>query len=533
MTENSQPALIRALLDPACYDHPASAIEVIETHISWVLLTGTYAYKIKKPVNFGFLDFSTLEKRRFYCEEELRLNRRFAPQLYLDVTPIGGTPEKPVLGGTATAFEFAVKMLQFPQHALLDRMLENGQLSSARTDEIAREVARFHAMIASSLVPSEAGTLEAVRRPVLQNFTQIAEQAGGRSDALLLNAIQSWSKAEFELKREALATRKEKGYIRECHGDLHLGNMAWIDDAVTLFDCIEFSPNLRWIDVMSDAAFVIMDLHDKGRPDLAQRFLNSYLEETGDFSGLAVLNYYLVYRAMVRAKVASIRASQPYLKPEQTQAAMITMAGYLKLATEFTQPHRPWLVITHGLSGSGKTTASQILLEHSNAIRVRSDIERKRLYGLSPQERSQSGLDNGIYSADAHLQTYQHLEQLAKEILQAGYPVIVDAAFLKESERMAFRTLAYALRVPFLILHLQADEAALRQRIADRQMTGKDASEATLQVLERQLQRNEGLTSEEAASTWLLHTEQADAAHSSLQKLAWQLMDDPDKICQD
>jgi aminoglycoside phosphotransferase family enzyme/predicted kinase len=532
MPEHSQPTLIRALLEPARYDHPVSTVELIETHISWVLLTGSFAYKIKKPVNFGFLDFSTLEKRRFYCEEELRLNRRFAPQLYLDVTSIGGTPQHPVLNGDGAAIEYAVKMRQFPQKALLDHLLESGQLGPAEVDEIAREVAHFHAMIATTRAPEEFGTPAAIQQPILENFAQIFERVKGRPEEKILAALEDWSKAEFTRLHEDFTARRTQGYIRECHGDLHLGNMAWIDGAATLFDSIEFNPNLRWIDVMSDAAFVIMDLHDRERSDLAQRFLNSYLEHTGDFSGLCVLNYYLVYRAMVRAKVACIRGCQQEPN-EQQQLAWEEARSYLALASRFTQASRPWLVITHGYSGSGKTTATQTLLEHSNAIRVRSDVERKRLFGLAPQDRSQSGLKTGIYSPDAHRQAYLHLEQLARETLQAGCPVIVDAAFLKLAERQAFHALADTLQIPFVILHLQADETTLRQRITGRQESGKDASEANLQVLELQLNNSEGLTTEETASTFVLNTEHPEAARAALQELARQLMDNPDKICQD
>ncbi len=533
MAENNQSALIRALLEPKRYDHPVAAVELIETHISWVLLTGTYAYKIKKPVNLGFLDFSSLEKRRFYCQEELRLNRRFAPQLYLDVIPIAGTPQQPVLNGAGAAIEYAVKMRQFPQEVLLDRMLENGQLGPAEVDEVAREVARFHAMIAATPAPAEFGTPAAIQQPVRENFAQIAERTKGRPEGNMLAALEDWSKAEFTRLHEDLAARKAQAYIRECHGDLHLGNMAWIDGAASLFDCLEFNPNLRWIDVMSDAAFLIMDLHDRGRSDLAQRFLVGYLEHSGDFGGLRILNFYLVYRAMVRAKVACIRGCQEGLDEHQQEHAWEQARSYLALAGSFTRPSRPWLMITHGYSGSGKTTAAQYLLEHSRAIRIRSDVERKRLFGLAPHERSQSGLNAGIYSADAHIRTYRHLEQVASELLQAGYPAIVDAAFLKQAEREPFKALADALQAPFFILHLQADEATLRQRIAGRQELAKDASEATLQVLELQLRSSEELTREETFSCWVIDTEHPEAASAVLQKLARQLMDNPDKICQD
>lgn len=533
MAENNLPVLIRALLEPAHYDHPASAVELIETHISWILLTGTYAYKIKKPVSFGFLDFSTLDKRRYYCEEELRLNRRFSPQLYLDVVPIGGTPAQPILDSKGAAIEYAVRMHQFPRQALLSCMLDNDLLSPAKIDEIAREVARFHAMIAANPAPARFGTPAAVQQPVLENFAQIAERAGGRPEGELLATLETWSKAEFMRLSENLAARKEQGYIRECHGDLHLGNMAWIDGAVTLFDCIEFNLNLRWIDVMSDAAFVIMDLHDRGRPDLAQRFLVSYLEYSGDFSGLGVLNYYRVYRAMVRAKVACLRGCQEALDGHWQQPAWAEAKTYLTLAKNFTRPARPFLLITHGYSGSGKTTATQYLVEHSSAIRIRSDVERKRLFELAPHERSQSGLNAGIYSPGAHNQTYRHLEKMAREILQTGFPVIVDATFLKRADREPFKILANMLQMPFYILHLHAEKPTLRQRIIGRQKSEKDASEATQQVLEQQFQNSEELTREEIASSWVINTEHPDTASTALQELARQIMDNPDKICQD
>lgn len=531
--DNAQPILIRALFDPAGYDHPVDSVRLIETHISWILLTGAYAYKIKKAVNLGFLDFSTLEKRRFYCDEELRLNRRLAPQLYLGVVAIGGSPHVPIINGGGPAIEYAVKMVQFSQEALLDRLLESGALTPLEMDEVAREVARFHQAIASTPTPPGFGTPEAVHRPVLENFAQIAERADRRPEVAVLSALREWSEKEFSRRREDMADRLQNGRIRECHGDLHLGNMALINGRVTLFDCIEFNPNLRWIDVISDAAFAAMDLQDRGHPELAHRFINTYLEQTGDFGGLRVLPYYLVYRAMVRAKVACIRGCQEGLDERQRRAAWEQAAAYLALAERFTRPARTWLLITHGYSGSGKTTWTKSLLEQTGAIRLRSDVERKRLFGLAPQARSQSGLNKGIYTPDAHARTYAHLGERAREILLAGYPVIVDAAFLKRAERDAFQALAKELGIPFLILHLEATPDILRQRIGAREQHGKDASEATLEVLEMQLRGSEALTPEEASGTFVLDTEPPEQARITLQALAGRLMDNPDKICQD
>ncbi|MFN3397284.1 MAG: AAA family ATPase [Sulfurimicrobium sp.] len=527
---HDQAALIRALRNPARYDHVADGVELIETHISWVLLSGAYAYKIKKAVDLGFLDFSTLEKRRFFCDEELRLNRRLAPQLYLDVVPISGTPSEPKLNGAGPVIEYAVKMLRFPQDALLDRMLAEGKLMPAQVDALAREVARFHALI-SAVPPPGLGTPDAVQQPVRENFAQLTERMSELPQDASLLALRQWSEEEFARRRAAFAARREHGFVRECHGDLHLGNMAWIDDRPTLFDCIEFNPALRWIDVINDMAFAVMDLHDRGRPDLAQRFLNTYLEQTGDFGGLRLLPYYQCYRAMVRAKVNSIRAGQTGLTAEQQRAAREQIGAYLHLAAILIRPARPWLLITHGYSGSGKTTATQLLLEQTRAIRLRSDVERKRLFGLAPQARSQSGIDQGLYAPDAHIRTYRRLEELAREVLQAGFPAIVDAAFLKRAERDAFRALALELGIPFIILEMRATEDTLRQRVVRREQVGRDASEATLQVLESQLRGAENITPAERG--WTATVNSAPSMKASLLRLARGLMDNPDKFCQD
>lgn len=518
---NEQEALIRALRDPARYGHPADEIELIETHISWVLLSGAYAYKIKKAVNLGFLDFSTLEKRLFCCEEELRLNQRLAPSLYLAVVSIGGTPDQPVVG-RSPAIEYAVKMARFPQSALFDHLLAAGELSATHIDAIACEVARFHGSLATFPVPPGLGTPEAVHRPVLENFSQLA--ACGHLDPALSGQLRLWSEEEFARHHHDFTLRRESGQVRECHGDLHLGNMAWLDGHPVLFDCIEFNPELRWIDVMSDAAFVVMDLHDRGRPALARRFLNTYLEQTGDFAGLRVLPYYLVYRAVVRAKVAAIHASQSGKGWDMAR-------DYLCLAARLARPVRPWLLITHGYSGSGKSTATRYLLEQTGAIRLRSDVERKRLFGLAADARSQSGLNAGLYAPDTHTRTYRHLDELARKVLQAGFPVIVDAAFLKRGEREAFHRLASELGVPFLILELRAGEQVLRQRIVQREQDGRDASEATLPVLEQQLRGGEAVAPEERA--WTITIESETPVEALLHPLAIRLIDNPDKFCQD
>ncbi|MCR4346079.1 MAG: AAA family ATPase [Sulfuricaulis sp.] len=490
------PPLIQALHRPTCYGHPVQKIELVETHISWVFLTGTYAYKIKKPLNLGFLDFSTLEKRRFFCEEELRLNRRLAPSLYLEVVSITGSSSAPVLGATGKAIEYAVKMVQFPEAARLDRMLARGELFPEHVDRLAQELAEFHKRIAIASADQPFGNPEHVLEPVTQNFTQIRTRLEPH-DQTQLRRLEIWSAMSFGELRKIFENRKHDGFVRECHGDAHLANMVWLDDRVTLFDCLEFSDNLRWIDVMSELAFLVMDLDDRGRSDLARRTLNVYFEQSGDYAGLSVFRFYQVYRALVRAKVACIRLGQNGLSDENKKQAREEYRSYAHLAERYTQPPPAALIITHGLSGSGKTWLSQQLLESLDAIRVRSDIERKRLHGLAPSERSGSGIDSGIYSSDASQHTYARLAKLATMILRAGHTVIVDAAFLRRVQRDQLRAVADQEHAPFVILDLQTPENALHARLHQRRQQMNEASEAGLAVLQHQLATREPLSDDE------------------------------------
>ena len=464
-------------------------VEMVETHISWVLLAGDYAYKIKKAVNLGFLDFSTLDKRRFYCAEELRLNRRLAPDLSLEVAPIAGSADHPDLNGHGPAIEYAVKMRRFPQSCLLDQVLLRGQLTPEMIDAIARNISDFHGLAAIAGNESPFGTPERTHLPVAENFAQIRPRLRDKKDLMRLDQLERWSEREYQARFNALAARKSRGFIRECHGDLHLGNMALLDGKAVPFDCIEFSDNLRWIDVISEAAFLTMDLQDRGRPDLARRFINNYLEQTGDYEGLEVLRYYLVYRAMVRAKVACIRAGQ-----EGASTGHWTQyRNHVELAADYGRPLQPFLAITHGLSGSGKTTVTQSLLEAMDLFRVRSDVERKRLYGLKPETHGGAGTGNGIYSVEANERTYRRLAEVARGIVQSGFPAVVDAAFLKRRERALFRELAQELKVGFVILDFTAPEQLLRSRVNQRMQHGHDASDADIAVLENQLRNSEPL----------------------------------------
>jgi aminoglycoside phosphotransferase family enzyme/predicted kinase len=492
------PELIRSLRDPACYDHPTQPVQVVETHISHVLLTGDFAYKIKKPLNLGFLDFSTLDKRLHACREEVRLNRRLAPAIYLDVVPITGTPAAPRINGSGEAFEYAVKMRQFPPGATLDRLDAQGRLTAQQAEAIATTVARFHLQnCAHAPADSLWGSPEKVWQPVEQNFQQIAPRLDDSADRAQLDALLRWSETEHAHLTPLMNARKRNGFIRECHGDLHLGNLAWVDDTLLVFDCLEFNPELRWIDIQSEAAFCYMDLLQRSHADWAWLFLNLWLEATGDHAGLALLRYYAVYRALVRAKVSAIRTAQT--AGSERDAALAEVRTLLKLATTLTQIAPPYLDITHGLSGSGKTTITQKRMQVPGAIRLRSDVERKRLAGLDAMTRSGSGVGQNLYAANATRRTYEHLARLAGDLLDAGWPVIVDATFTARWQRDLLRGQAQSSGVAFHILDFPVPVATLRERIVQRSRTGNDASEADLAVLQHQLDTEEPLGADEQA----------------------------------
>lgn len=503
--EADQATLAAALRQPVVYGLAAGErIERIETHISYVFLAGAHAYKIKKAIDLGFLDFRTLSARRFYCEEELRLNRRFAPALYLDVVAITGAPAQPVFGGDGPAIEWAVKMRRFAPDDQLDQLLARDALTPEHIDQLATTIAAFHDRAARASDADIFGTPEAIRRPAMDNFAALRKRGAPADD---ITKLEQWTARQCEQLEPTFRARRRGGFVRECHGDLHLRNIAVIDGAITPFDCIEFDPSLRWIDVMSEVAFLVMDLYDHDRPALARRCLNRYLESTGDYAGLNLMGFYIAYRALVRAKIHWLRAGQPSAGADDRARLLDQYRGYIALAEAQIQTSAPALIITHGVSGSGKTTGTQSLVESTGAVRVRSDIERKRLQGLAPLARTASGIETGAYSATATARTYERLLDLAKPIIDAGYTAIVDAAFLKRAQRDLFRRWATERTVPFIILDFAADIATLKTRLQARREANRDASEADIGVLQHQLATQEPLQPDEIAFVM------PDAAH--------------------
>jgi aminoglycoside phosphotransferase family enzyme/predicted kinase len=485
-------SLIELLLQPAAYPHAVNKVELIETHISWVLLAGDYVYKIKKPLDLGFLDFHTLERRRFFCDEEIRLNKPWAPDIYIDVVPVTLSGGAAQVSGSGAPVEYAVRMRSFDQAMRLDRQLESGDLTVADMHELAAALARRHSAAAVVARSKRTHTVRRAIELIEENFGPLE----GSVEEALLEEVRSWTTQQLRQLDAYMWQRFDDGFYRECHGDLHLGNLVRLPGGITTFDCIEFNEDMRNTDVMADIAFLIMDLAARRKVGLAAHCLNRYLELTGDYGGMRCFNLYFTYRCLVRAKVAVIRSLERNKAGDQ-QDDLKEAHLYCDLARRQIRQRIPVLVVMTGLSGSGKTRVSGELMAALPAIRVRSDIERKRSFDLAETASSDSDLATGIYSSDVSEYVYAQLNGVAEMILATGHNVILDASFLHANQRAGALDTAKRMGSCCLLLQTVADEAILRARIVARQKKNNDASEADISVLEFQLKDREPLTDEE------------------------------------
>ncbi len=506
--------LIEALKNPQAYPHPIQNIKVLETHISWIILTGHIAYKIKKPVNLGFLNFTSLDKRKQYCEAELSLNSRSAPEIYLGLTRIHGSAEKPSVDGSedSPVIEYAIRMNQFESGQLFSELHAAGELTMDHIDELSEKVVHFHASVAAADAECRYGEPEQVYGPMQQNFDQIrvlADQLYLGLDAdqqMQLDQVEAWTRETFERFKSFLVERKRLGFVRDCHGDMHMGNLTVYQGRVTIFDCIEFNDDFRWIDVISDIAFLVMDFEDKGLNHFANRFLNNYLERSGDYAGLKLLSFYKAYRAVVRAKIALFtllgNPEDPVLRAECKQQ----FESYMDQAERCSNLPNRMVLTMHGVSGTGKSTVALRLVDRLGVIRIRSDVERKRLFDIEPQVHPDGELLKKIYSPEATEQTYDKLALLCAQILDAGLSVVVDATNLKLWQREKIQQIADSRGVPVCIAYCQASMSVIKDWIQKRSRDDEDASDADLAIVERQIQRREALTAEELQQCFIIHS---------------------------
>jgi aminoglycoside phosphotransferase family enzyme/predicted kinase len=459
-------------------------VTCIETHVSWVFLTGPFAYKVKKPLRLSFLDYSTAGRREQLCREELRLNRRHAPGLYVDVVPITGTPAAPRVGATdSPPFEHALRMMQFDPQLELSRLLQSGAVAAHELQEFGERIAQMHATAAIAASDGSFGTPDHAHRITLDNFVEIAQHLPDREVARCVEQLRGHAQRLFEADRPLMEQRRQEGRIREGHGDLHCSNVVRWQGSLAAFDGLEFDPGLRFIDVANDLAFLTMDLAVHGRIDLRRETLQAWLEASGDFQAVTLLPYFELYRALVRAKVAALRGQQA----RGEAAGATTLAHqYLDWAVSQIKRPRPRLIVMAGLSGSGKTWLARRIAERADALIVRSDVERKRLAGLQPLDTSASAPDAGIYSLEFNARTYERLRECVMHCLRGHQSVIVDAANLRRSERERFIAAGREHAAEVVIVHCVAPLEVLKRRVAGRVATAADASEATVSLLDRQ-----------------------------------------------
>ena len=506
--------MIGSLRRPEAYNHAVGPIQLLETHISWVLLTGEYAYKIKKPVDLGFVDFSSLEKRRWFCEEEVRLNRRLAADLYLGVCAIHGPADRASFAGSGPVIDWAVQMRQFPQEALMSAALEAGRIEPRHWIELADRLAAFQAA-AAVVRDGEAGTAglgtpEVVRAVAQANLEALAVSPEAR-DAR--PALQRWTDDTMARLAPLVDRRRSGGRVREGHGDLHLGNMVFLDDRIRVFDCLEFNADLRWIDVISELAFLVMDLAGHGREPDGVRVLNRWLDRTGDYTGLALWRWYVVYRALVRAKVAALRQQQAGPASPEAPALAAAVSDYVRQAEATIDAPPGQLVITRGVSGSGKSHVSRRLCDHLGWIHLRSDAERKRLFGHWGTGVDEAGpVDVPQLYAPATTERLfgEVLPEQAESVLRAGFSVVVDATFLKARHRRVMAEVARRCGARFRILDCPVAESVARDRIGHRRQLGGDPSDADAAVLAGQGTAMEPLSPAEQPVTVTVDTTASD-----------------------
>ncbi|NRB55107.1 MAG: AAA family ATPase [Salinicola sp.] len=501
--------LIQALKESDCFDHPIGAVEVFETPISWVVSTGDYAYKIKKSLDYGsFLDFSTLEKRRRLCEQEVALNRRVAPSLYIGCVAISGTEKSPRVNDDSSPIEYAVKMRQFSSRHLLSSLQASGELSAELIDDLIDQLVALHESAPCASGDNPLGSPPSIHGMLVDEFDVIEPLLESPQDLEQLSSVKTLTLESFARLEPILESRWRDGFIRESHGDIHLGNAVRFEGKAILFNGIEFNDRLRWCDVACELAFLIMDLEARGEREFAHYALNRYLELSGDYQAVRLLNFYKRYRALLRARIELVRDHDAGVMDDLPGGEPIDVfRRYLTMAQEYSEFRFPYLILAVGVSGSGKSRFTEEIVRRLGGVRIRSDVERKRLFDFTAAPDDAEA----VYSEKATDQTYRRLAELTGTVLEAGLPACIDATCLLLEQRKRLRFEAEKRGLPVLIVSFEADRATLRARIVKRARRSGEPSERSLSILERQLERFEPFASDETTHLVHLDTTAPDA----------------------
>lgn len=490
--------ILKSLLKPSAYPEPTTSVRLIQTHVSFIFITDHFAYKVKKPVDFGFLNFTTLDRRRFYCNEEVRLNRRLCPDIYLGVVEVRETPSGAAIDGEGEVLDFAVKMKRLPEDRMLDRLLSAGDVTDDDVRRIARVIGDFHLTAERSELIDSYGSRESIGRNWDENFQQIAEFAAVTIGQRDLRIIKEWGEQFLADHGRLFAERVDRGFVRDCDGDIHLENIC-LTDQVLVFDCIEFNNRFRYSDTAADIAFLLMDFDFHERPDLSGVFLSEYVAVTGDRDISRMLDFYKIYRAIVRGKVESFRLQDPDIPENEKQAARERAIRYFRLARGYVIRRKlpPTLIITCGLMGSGKSAIASGLAFELGIDLLSSDQVRKEIASVPKYSHAFSAYGTGIYSAEFNEATYGELLARAEKALGAGRSVIVDATFRRRTDRDRFRALAEKVSAPFHIIRTSAPETVIKERLDQRLASPGEVSDGRWELFRRQQEEFEPLGGDE------------------------------------
>lgn len=490
--------LLQSLLAPSAYPEPASSVHLIQTHVSFIFITDSFAYKIKKPVDLGFLNFTTLDRRRFYCNEEVRLNRRLCPEVYLAVVEVRESEEGARFDGDGKVVDYAVKMIRLPEERMMDRLLMEGSVTGDDIKRIARTIGEFHLKTDRGDEISEYGSPTAIRQNWDENFQQLERFVPAVISREDLRMLMDWVDTFPAQNAGLFAGRIAGGFIRDCDGDLHMGNIC-LTDHVCIFDCIEFNNRFRYSDTAADIAFLLMDLEFHGRSDFSRIFLAEYIKTTGDSGVSDVLDFYKVYRAVIRGKVASFKLHDPDIPEGEKKAAQEMAARYLRLARGYLLRKRlpPALIITCGLMGSGKSSIAAALSFELGIDIYSSDIVRKELAHVPKYSRTYSGYGEGMYSPGFNDATYDELLARAEKSLSAGESVIIDATFRRKSDRVRFQALAGRFPRPFYIVQTICPDDLIKERLDTRKECQGTISDGRWELFAAQAEQFEPLNADE------------------------------------
>ena len=492
-TAGQSQRILRSLLQPQAYPTAPRKVDFLQTHISWLFFADERVYKVKKPVDFGFLDFSTVERRRHFCEEEVRLNRRLAPDVYLGVVPLSQAgDDRIVVNGDGPVIDWAVEMLRLPHNRMLSTLLDRGEIDNQRVHELVELLIEFHARAATGPEVDEYGTVESIRGNTEENLRQIENFVGTRGQSQRSPTLSETqygflaqrARSFLSDQREEFDERVRTGRIREGHGDLHADNICFPDSGPVAYDCIEFSRRFRCGDVASEVAFLAMDLDHRGYPAFSNYLVKRYAEATGDAGLRGLMGFYKAYRAVVRGKVASLTAADSCLEEGVRHELERKAMRYFQLAATYDLP--PALVLTCGLPASGKSWLARRLARPLRAVWLRSDVRRKIRAGLAVHETARDGYGKGLYASDSRQATYRSLLEDTLDLVRSGHSVVVDATFSRRSFRAPFVDAAVRLDLPYFIVEVEASEELVRKRLRERESRPDAVSDADLEVYLRE-----------------------------------------------